>query len=70
MRILSGGAGLLFKGSGFYQTDYKKSGGAGSKESSEKQPAKPETKSEPSATKGESKPSESSSAKPKGDSSS
>ncbi len=23
-RILSGGAGVLFKGSGFYETDYKK----------------------------------------------
>lgn len=26
-RQISGGAGLLFKGSGFYITDYKKSGG-------------------------------------------
>jgi putative FmdB family regulatory protein len=25
-RIISGGAGLIFKGSGFYITDYKKSG--------------------------------------------
>ena len=24
-RLLSGGAGIIFKGSGFYQTDYKKS---------------------------------------------
>ena len=23
-RIISGGAGLIFKGSGFYETDYKK----------------------------------------------
>ncbi len=23
-RLLSGGAGIIFKGSGFYQTDYKK----------------------------------------------
>lgn len=23
-RVLSGGAGIIFKGSGFYQTDYKK----------------------------------------------
>lgn len=28
-RQISGGAGLLFKGSGFYITDYKKSGGKG-----------------------------------------
>jgi len=70
VRILSGGAGLVFKGSGFYQTDYKKSGGAGSKESSEKQSTKPESKGESSGTKEESKPSESSSAKPKDDPSS
>ena len=24
-RLISGGAGLIFKGTGFYQTDYKKS---------------------------------------------
>ena len=24
-RLVSGGAGIIFKGSGFYQTDYKKS---------------------------------------------
>mgnify|MGYP003349497403 CR=1 FL=1 len=29
-RELSGGAGLIFKGSGFYATDYKKSGNGGS----------------------------------------
>ena len=28
-RVLSGGAGIIFKGSGFYQTDYKKTGAAG-----------------------------------------
>jgi len=27
VRIIGGGAGLVFKGSGFYQTDYKKPGG-------------------------------------------
>lgn len=27
-RLLSGGAGIIFKGSGFYQTDYKKSSNA------------------------------------------
>ena len=25
-RLLSGGAGFIFKGPGFYQTDYKRSG--------------------------------------------
>ena len=40
-RQLSGGAGLVFKGSGFSITDYKR---AGEKQESE---PKPETKSEP-----------------------
>jgi putative FmdB family regulatory protein len=35
-RLISGGGGLVFKGSGFYITDYKRSG----------QPAEPESKSE------------------------
>ena len=34
-RIISGNAGLVFKGSGFYQTDYvRKSGGEGAKSES------------------------------------
>ena len=45
-RQLSGGAGIVFKGSGFYITDYKRAG-----EKKESEP-KPETKSE---TKSESK---------------
>ena len=69
VRILSGGAGLVFKGSGFYQTDYKKSGGAGSKESSEKPSKKPESKGDsPSGTKPDSTSSGSGSTKPKNDS--
>ena len=54
-RQLSGGGGLVFKGSGFYETDYKR---AGEKKESEPKPeAKPETKSESkSETKSESKP--------------
>ena len=31
-RLLSGGAGIIFKGSGFYQTDYKKTAHASHKE--------------------------------------
>ena len=46
-RQLSGGGGLVFKGSGFYITDYKRAG-----EQKEVEP-KPETKSD---TKAESKP--------------
>jgi hypothetical protein len=77
-RQMSGGAGLLFKGSGFYLTDYgknahrgsapEKKGDAGAKTSESKPDAKPdakaETKTEQKAPKTESKSSESS-AKPK-----
>jgi putative FmdB family regulatory protein len=48
-RLISGGAGLVFKGSGFYITDYKRAGEA-------KPESKPESKSE---SKPESKPAES-----------
>lgn len=27
-RMIGGGAGIIFKGSGFYKTDYKKTGGS------------------------------------------
>lgn len=57
-RKIGSGAGIIFKGSGFYQTDYrsdsyKKSADADSKSSSE---SKTEAKSE---SKGDSKPSSS-----------
>jgi predicted nucleic acid-binding Zn ribbon protein len=53
-RIISGGASLLFKGSGFYITDYGKdgkkdqrtSGGSSSADSSPKSDTKSEAKSE------------------------
>jgi predicted nucleic acid-binding Zn ribbon protein len=53
-RIISGGASLLFKGSGFYITDYGKdgkkdqrtSGGTSSAESSTKSDSKSDSKSE------------------------
>ena len=48
-RVISGGAGLVFKGSGFYITDYKR---AGEKRPSEGE-SKPATESKPAA---ESKP--------------
>ncbi len=54
-RLISGGAGLVFKGSGFYITDYKRAG----------QP-NPESKPESKPEKTESKPAESSK-KPKKD---
>jgi putative FmdB family regulatory protein len=61
-RLISGGAGVIFKGSGFYETDYKRnrggahgrkrSGDAHADESSSKAESKPEPKPEP---KGESR---------------
>src|SRR5580765_996248 len=68
-RLISTGAGLIFKGSGFYITDYRDksytdqakadSAGGSSETKTEKTDSKSETKSE---TKGESKPAESKSA--------
>lgn len=68
-RLISGGGGLLFKGTGFYITDYKKGGGGAvaagesksDSKSESKSESKPETKSETktetkSETKSDSKP--------------
>ncbi len=69
-RIISGGASLLFKGSGFYITDYGKdgkkdqrtSGGASSADGSPTSDTKSDTRSDTkSDTKSESKPSASAS---------
>lgn len=38
-RLLGGGAGLIFKGTGFYATDYKKT--SGKKPEANEKPAKP-----------------------------
>ena len=43
-RLMAGGAGMIFKGSGFYQTDYKKSGSSTSSSSSASTPATPGAK--------------------------
>lgn len=58
-RKMSGGAGLLFKGSGFYITDYRSEGykSAAKKDSESSKPA-PANESKPSA-KSESKPAKS-----------
>jgi putative FmdB family regulatory protein len=53
-RLVSAGVGLIFKGSGFYATDYKKSGTAGTREKKSDTDAKPpekKEKAEPTATK-------------------
>lgn len=55
-RLIGGGAGLIFKGTGFYITDYKKSGGAkeggGESKPAEAKPAesKPAESSSPAKT--------------------
>lgn len=60
-RKLGSGAGIIFKGSGFYETDYKRSGSNGSESKSEaKSEAKPEPKA---ASKPEPKPAKSDGAK-------
>jgi len=46
-RLISGGAGVLFKGSGFYQTDYRSKG---YKESAKKDVPKKETPAAPSCS--------------------
>ena len=50
-RIISGGAGFVFKGSGFYQTDYKNTSAA-PKTDKDSSP-KSDSKSEPKADKAE-----------------
>jgi putative FmdB family regulatory protein len=55
-RLVGGGAGLIFKGTGFYITDYKNKGG-GKKEGGEAKPA--EAKASETKPAGESKPAES-----------
>ncbi|MBM2846853.1 MAG: Zinc ribbon domain protein [Bacteroidetes bacterium] len=62
-RIMSSGSGLIFKGSGFYLTDYKKS----DKKEAPKTKKKEETKSDSSASP-PSPESKSSESKPSGDS--
>jgi len=57
-RLLGAGAGLIFKGSGFYITDYKKgnSSGGGEKKSSDKpSESKPASSSSDSKSSGTSK---------------
>ena len=58
-RLISGGAGIVFKGSGFYETDYKRAGTARAGASSEEGTA---SKDEGSSEK---KPSDADKSKPK-----
>ena len=59
-RLIGTGAGVIFKGSGFYETDYKKSHSKSHAKTESKSETKSETKSE---SKSESKPATSSPAK-------
>ena len=61
-RVISGGAGFLFKGSGFYITDYKRSGEKA--EAREGGETKTESKSEPKASEQAAKPEKKSDDKP------
>jgi putative FmdB family regulatory protein len=62
-RGIGGGAGILFKGSGFYETDYRSENykaGAKKESESKKSSTKSDSKSKtdkPKSTKGKSKPS-------------
>ena len=63
-RLLGTGAGIIFKGSGFYETDYKSKSGKPSDVGSTKSDSKSESKSE-SKTPTDSKSSESKSSSKK-----
>ena len=65
-RIISGGAGLIFKGSGFYITDYKRAGEKRPTEKSEsKSDSKKESKESSSSSTSSKKSSDGSSSKSK-----
>lgn len=63
-RLLGTGAGIIFKGSGFYETDYKKDGGTKAAKSGGSAESKAEKKAESAApAKSESKSTASESSK-------
>jgi len=45
-KLLGTGAGIIFKGSGFYETDYKRNGSGGKSKSSGKSESKADTKTD------------------------
>jgi putative FmdB family regulatory protein len=63
-RRIGAGAGLIFKGSGFYVTDYKRAGTAGTESPAAK---KNESKSETTKTKDKKESASSTDSKPKSD---
>lgn len=50
-RLIGAGAGMIFKGSGFYLTDYKKSNSSPTKSTPESKSAKPDNTKETKAEK-------------------
>lgn len=66
-RLMGTGGGIIFKGSGFYETDYKKkSNGSGNKSESTSSGTKGDSKGE-GAAKSESAPAKTESSTPKSD---
>jgi putative FmdB family regulatory protein len=63
-RLIGTGAGIIFKGSGFYETDYKRAGKGGGGES--KSESKGDAKSESSSSGGAETKSDSGSSKQEG----
>jgi putative FmdB family regulatory protein len=64
-RLFGGGGAIIFKGTGFYETDYRRTGGA-KPEGETKTEAKPETKTEaPAASTESAKPADSGGSKKK-----
>lgn len=53
-KLLGTGAGLIFKGSGFYETDYKRAGNGNGKSATNGSESKSESKSDSKSTKSES----------------
>jgi putative FmdB family regulatory protein len=71
-RLISGGAGVIFKGSGFYETDYKRNRGGGSadrgsSETKKPEPAKADASEKKSDAKSDAKPAAKPEGKPKRD---
>ena len=54
VRLIGGGGGMIFKGSGFYQTDYK-GGNSSKKESTSEKKSEPKKTESPSGTPGTNK---------------
>lgn len=53
-RLVGRGAGIIFKGSGFYETDYKRKTGGGGDSGAGKSGASPSKSSEPKSTESKS----------------